>query len=315
MDALPGAAALTRGLLVLTRSRSSGVLSAVAEDVHARIALRDGRVVALTVEGVAPRADGLGVQLRAMDAWDHRAAEDAEPKEEGESLGRWVSRVGVASQAAVSCALRRQMRQRLAVLFALEPPELRLTAGPCDLGVPMLDEPPTASELVVGALRARMARTPLVLIQKRLGSGFYALTPLGRELLDGAPLFGEEHAIAAGLERGASVDTLLGLARREARAYRFLFGLKLLSACGPPASSGGYSLLLRKKRELARHVRASQLLELPARADVRATKRAWRKLAGQLHPDRFTRDPDLAIQAASHDVMRALDDARRRVSG
>lgn len=312
MDALPGAAALARGLLVLARSRSSGVLTVRSEDTTARIGVRDGRVVALTVE--PDDGDILGRALRDMDAWDDEAARSAEAPTADEPFGLWAARVGAADPAAVSQALRKQMLRRMGRLFEVEVPELSLEAGSAELGVTALAEPPTTADLLLSALRSRMASVDLFTVRHKLGSGMLVLSALGRELVDEAALWPDEQAVVEALRSGASVDDLVRVADGSPRAQRTLYGMRLLGACAPPTSRrGGYSLLLRKKRELLRRARAQDLLELPPTASSHDATRALRKLARQLHPDRFGGDPSAAIRAASHDVMSALHVARQRV--
>ncbi len=306
MDSLPGAASLARGLLVLARSRASGVLTVRTTERTARIAVRGGRVIALTV--TPDDGDPIGEALRRMGAWDEAVVEPEAPKAD-EPFGLWASRAGLTDPAAVSLALRKQMLRRMARLFAEEVPELELRAGSPKLGVPVLDEPPTTAELLVSAVRARMQDVPLISVRRKLGDGMLVLTPLGRELLEGAALWPDEQAVVTLLGRGASVDDLISAAGGSPRAQRTLHGLRLLGATGPPrAQRAGYALLLQKKRAVER--RARDLLELPPTASARDRRRALRRLATKLHPDRFDADPEAAIRAASHSVMSALHAAR-----
>ncbi len=309
MDFLPGAAALARGLLVLARSGKSGVLSVVGEKVTARVGVRAGRVVAMRV---APDdGDSLGEELRRSGSWNETCAAGGPPP--GVPVGAWAVSVGASSEAAVSHALRRQLRRRVVRLFALDPLELRLSPGSADLGVCELIEPPTSAELIVSALRDRVADEPLTLVRKRLGDGLLVLTPLGSELLEGAALWPDEHAMVPLLERGASVDAIVSAARGSARAQRTLYALRTLGACGPPEPREGYAVLLRKARQVRRGARPTELLDLPAGARNEDARRALRRLATAVHPDRFGRDAPDAIKSTSHEVMAALLRAQRRV--
>lgn len=88
MDALPGASALARGLLVLARSGRSGVLDVIGEHVRARIGVREGRVVAMRV--VPDDGDSLGAELRRSGAWDEARARAAGSPPPGTPLGEWA---------------------------------------------------------------------------------------------------------------------------------------------------------------------------------------------------------------------------------
>lgn len=309
MDSLPGASALARGLLVLARSGKSGVLSVVGESVTARVGVRDGRVIAMRVS--PDDGDSVGDELRRSGAWDEARARAADPPPPGTPLGVWAVAIGAASEAAVSHALRRQLRRRIVRLFALDPLELRLSPGSADLGVSELIEPPTSAELIVSALRDRVANEPLVAVRRRLGDGLYVLTPLGLELIEHAVLWPDEQAMVPLLERGASVDALIAASHGSARAQRTLYALRTLGACGPPEPREGYAVLLRKTRQLRRGAQPAELLDLPANARSRDARRALRRLASAVHPDRFGHDAPDAIKSASHEVMTALLRAQR----
>lgn len=309
---MPGAAALVRGLLVLARAGRTGVLTVCSDPMTARVGVRDGRVVAMKVE--PDDGDSLGDALRRMGAWDERAADRAGAPPRAEPLGRWGIRVGATDAAAVSHALRKQLQRRIVRLFALDPPELRLSAGGADVGVPELDEPPTTQTLIVSALRDGVSDVPLWTVRRRLGDGMLVSTSLGRELLEGAALWPDEQALVPLLEKGASVDTLVHVARGSPRAQRTLYALRMVGGCGPPEPRQGYATLLRKTRQLRRAARAAELLELPDGARGDEARRALRRLARTVHPDRFGDDVPVAIRAASHEVMSALVRAQREVS-
>lgn len=72
-----------------------------------------------------------------------------------------------------------------------------------------------------------------------------------------------------------------------------------------PGHDDAYALLLRKHRQLARNVSASALLDLPEAASAEHARRALRKLAQKLHPDRFMAG-DARLYAVSNLVMGAL---------
>ena len=274
---MPGAPALVRGLLVLARSGRSGVLTVCSDEVTARVGVRDGRVVAMKVE--PDDGDTLGDALRRMGAWDDQVAGHDGPPDPREPLGRWGVRIGATTQEAVSHALRKQLQRRIVRLLGLDPPELRLVAGKSEVGVPELSEPPTTAELIVGALRDGAADEPLWSVRRRLGDGMLVLTSLGAELLADAVLWPEEQAMVPVLEKGATVDTLVHVARGSARAQRTLYALRVIGACGPPEPRQGYATLLRKTRQLRKAARAAELLELPQGSGRDDARRALRKLA------------------------------------
>lgn len=279
-------------------------MTVLSRTATARIGVRAGRVTAMRVE--PDDGDFLGDALRRMGAWDDEALDAPMPDSEEEPVGRWAARVGATTASAVSHALRKQLQRRMARLFALDPPELRLTPGKADIGVLELEEPPKTAELIVSALRERVADLPLHSLRRRLGDGMLVLTPLGRELLEGGTLWPEEQALVTPLEAGASLDTLIAVSGHAPRALRTLYALRQVGACAPPEPRKGYATLLRKTRQVRRAARAAELLDLPPGARDDEARRALRRLAAAVHPDRFGTTTPAAIRSASHQVMSAL---------
>ncbi|MFK7988259.1 MAG: DUF4388 domain-containing protein [Sandaracinaceae bacterium] len=309
MDSLPGAASLVRGLLVLARSGQSGILEVRVAARLARLGVREGRVVALRIE--PDDGDALGDALRSAGDWNEAVARGSSPRP-GEPMGSWAVRVGAVSPQALSLALRRQLQRRLSRLLALGPPELRFAPGPWDVGWPAIDEAPTTEALVMGALRERVADLPLWLVRRRLGDGMLVLTPLGQELLEGAVLWPDEQALRPLLKQGASIDALIAVSRGSPRAQRALHAWKVVGACAAPSPRRGYATLLRKTRQLRRRARGAELLDLPVNARPEAARRALRRLARSVHPDRFD-GASPAIRAVSHEVMSALVNAQNEL--
>jgi hypothetical protein len=90
----------------------------------------------------------------------------------------------------------------------------------------------------------------------------------------------------------------------EQHALRALL-LVLGVAAERPVHKDAYALLLRKHRQLSRNVSASALLDLPEAASAEHARRALRRLAQKLHPDRFQAG-DARLHAVSNVVMGAL---------
>jgi len=271
------------------------VLAVHTPKAQAQIAVKGGRVVAMKV--TPEDGDFLGDALRRMGVWDDRVHDDPP---NGEPVGRWAARVGATSEAAVSHALRKQLQRRMGRLLGIDPPELRLSAGRTEIGVPELAEPPQTAELIVAAMRDRSADVSLFTARRRLGDGVLVLTPLGKELIEGAVLWPDEAAMVPLLERGVPVDALRSASQGSSRAMRTLFALRQVGACAAPEPRQGYATLLRKTRQLRRAARAAELLDLPAGAQSDEARRALRKLAAAVHPDRFGTSAPAAIRSASH---------------
>ena len=116
------------------------------------------------------------------------------------------------------------------------------------------------------------------------------------------------------LESGASVDVLVAASQGSARAQRTLYALRMIDACGSPEPREGYAMLLRKTRQLKRAARAAELLELAPGAQQGDARKALRKLARAVHPDRFGTNAPAAIRSASQQVMSALNRASHDLS-
>ena len=232
-------------------------------------------------------------------------------------VGDWLVAHGAATRPAVEWALREQLERRVAGLFEWTGAELRFRPGLADVGVSHVAEPGTTSDLVLGAMRSTVSSVTLVEARRRLGDGVLVLSKLGEALVTGATLWPEEAAMLPLLRAGAPVVAILGAAGGGRRAIHALFALRLLAAAtAPGADRGSYGLLLRKQRQLrrARSEHAPDLLDLPARARPEEARRALRRLAHLVHPDRYGEDEPLAVRAASREIMTALVEAERRFS-
>jgi hypothetical protein len=163
-------------------------------------------------------------------------------------------------------------------------------------------------------MRDAVAGVPVAVARRALGHGHFALTALGRALLDrhGAELYPHEAAMLMLLRDGASAAALLDVGGNSARAIRALHAFKLLEAIAAPAPARRpYALLLRKQRQLRRRAPSHVLLETREDASPAESRRALRRLAVALHPDRFGEGTPPPIRRASTEVLAALLRAER----
>jgi hypothetical protein len=290
VDALLSSASLLgRGLLRLGEARATGTLN-VQGVGRARIALHAGRVVAVDVDGAPPLGDLLAVdEARHREALDRRAPVGP--------VGRWLVREGLADPAAVTHALRRQMRARVSRLFAWSEVELRFV--PVSAPLPALDEPLTATDLVLGALRDVVR--PSAETEARLRDAEWTLSTLGRSQLPRAELFPQERAMLFALERGARGEDVLALGGGHPRALRALHawhvvGLAVERRLEAAGRDGRHQALIRARGALRRDKTTAR--------DERTLRRTLR----DVHPDRF----EPRLQATCSDVVRELLATRGR---
>ncbi len=317
MDRLPGATSLARALLALERARATGVLEVRAARRSARLALVSGTPTAAVLD--PDDGETLGDVLARDGALDREA--HARALAEGAPstpVGEWLVETGAATRPAVEYALRRQLRRRVGLLFGWSAAELSFRRGAADVGVPHVSEPVRTPDLVLGAMRDVVSETPVLVARRRLGDSVAVLSRLGAALLAEATLWPEEAAMVPLLERGAPVEVVLGAAGGSRRGILGLYALKLLSAVGSPgAGRGAYGVLLRKRRQL-RHALGNddlRLLDLPAGARPEDARRALRRLAHLVHPDRFGDHEAPAVRRASSEIMAALVQAEQRLAG
>jgi hypothetical protein len=230
-------------------------------------------------------------------------------------VGQWLVAVGAAERDAVEGALGEQLSRRVVGILGWPSVEMRFRAGLADVGVAHVARAREPADLVLSALREAAASVPALVARKRLGFGVVLLSRLGRALVEAATLTDEERAMLPLLERGAPVDVVLAAAGASPRAIRSLFALFQLSAVAAPTDGRRYSMLLRKQRQLRHAEGATSLLDLPHDADAPAARRALRRLARDVHPDRFDSEAEPAVQKASREVMAALVAAEKIVVG
>jgi hypothetical protein len=315
MDRHESATALARALLALARAGATGGLDVLARGRSAEIAFESGFVSSIALRGEDDPCVGDSLfRDGAIDERCHRLALAAGGP--SGKVGAWLVASGATTEGALDAALDTQIRRRLARVFAWEGIDLAFRATVPVETSERARSPRPAATLVLEAMRSALAGEPLVVVRKRLGDGLLVMTPLGRQLLDFAELLDEERAFAPLLERGASVDMLLGAAGGRSRAMRGLLALRLLGAAAPPSPGGkAYRLLLRKRRQIRMAADPSSLLEIPYGSAPGEARRALRQLAKDVHPDRFQDAAHPAVREASAEVLAALVAAEAAVSG
>lgn len=311
MLANPASAALSRALLALSRTQKTGVLHAQGAGRTARIGIVEGTPRAVEIDG----GPCLGDILAEEGALDHEAHRRAlAEREPSGPIGRFLVETGAARASAVSYALRKQLRHRMSALFQWGVLELRFEPGEVALDVPLLEEPMPAAELVLAGLRGALELVPVHLLRRRVGDGMLRLTGFGELLLAEAALHPEEAAMLPALRRGAPAADLISLGGGRMRAVRTLAGLCMIGAAEPPSPGRmSYGLLLKKRNQLRNEASPEALLELDRHADPRAARASLRKLAKELHPDRFRAGAPEAIERLSGEVLTALLDAEARL--
>ena len=288
-------ATLGRALLRLGRASATGWLHVVARDRGA-IAIRDGKPVSIRCRnGREPLGD--------LIAGDDRARQRALARDFDGPVGRAAVIRGLASPGAVSDALRRQMRGRLARWFAEPIRSVRFVEG--RVGRAPFEEPPSADDLVLASLRRVLAERSVEDLGG-LRERSFVLSPHA-EALRGAALAPWESAMLArirhgGTGRGVVGSQLLMLAVEPERGLRALHGWTVLGwLTRVDVGRRDHSQLLRKRHQLRRRAAPARLLDLGA-AKPGGSRRALRRLAAQVHPDRFEED----LAETSQEVMRAL---------
>jgi hypothetical protein len=312
MDRLPSATSLSRALLSLSRARASGVLVVRSDRREGRVSIVEGSVGAVALwpaddETLGDALDRMG----ALDRRLHRRALERGPPPG--PVGDWLVACGAARNDDVQRALRAQLHRRVVSMFAWPAIELRFAAGRSEVGVRRVERPLGVSELVLGAMRTAVADEPLLFARRTLGDGLLVLTRLGRALVEDAALSECERAMLPLLREGHAVDAVLAAAGASPEAIRALHALRVLGAVARPTRDAPYALLLRKHRQVRSAARAGELLELPTGAPPGDARRALRRLARAVHPDRFSGADDDAVRRVSGEVMAALVSAEARL--
>jgi len=165
---------------------------------------------------------------------------------------------------------------------------------------------PRASAIVLLSLRRTAQAADEVAGAALLNRASLSLTALGQAVLSHASLWPEESIMHQSLLEGVAMRRLRALAQNHARVVRLLLALEHFGAFrATDASTGDFTRLLRKHRQLRSNADPFTLLDLPLGATAAQARAALRRLAGELHPDRIgvtVRNLD----GISNEVLRGL---------
>jgi hypothetical protein len=308
----------------------------------ARLSVASGRLLAIAGVDHAPLGDTL-LALGALDAQSQRGVLGR--AEGGMPIGARLIAAGATSSAAVSCALEVQLADGIHTLLRWPATrvELRRDSRPhqASRGASAYPVENRVTIDVAGAVWSALwviaSELPLPLRAQLSGSTALKLTGAGKRgvrgllrAIDAGELGAafrrrgflrsradEARAPSANDARPGSLDcapSALSAAALEAaldahpdaehHALRAVLRV-LGAAIERPAHEDAYALLLRKHRQLSRNASASALLDLPEAASAEHARRALRRLAQKLHPDRFQAG-DARLYAVSNLVMGAL---------
>jgi len=342
MDALRVAAPLARLLLAVGEAGCVGEVAVSQPGRGARLSVAGGRLQRITGVDCAPLGDTL-LALGALDPDSQRAVLGQQAG--ASPIGARLVAAGATSSAAVACALEVQLAEGVHALLcwpatrvelvrasrecaAVDPSCARADAARGDTA----RTSPAAHAVTIdvagavwSALWVIASELPAPLSLQLSGSSALVLTGAGRRRVSGLLRAIEAGELGAAFRRRAfasrprpsHVDNLpSALSSAALRAalradpdptqHALRAVLRVLGAAiERPGHDDAYALLLRKHRQLSRNVSASALLDLPEAASAEHARRALRKLAQKLHPDRFLAG-DARLYAVSTLVMGAL---------
>lgn len=308
---------------------------------QARLSLSGGRLLAIAGVELMPLGDTL-LALGALDPASQRGvlgrAADLTP------IGARLIAAGATSSAAVSCALEVQLADGIHSLLRWPAARMELVRGPSraeqERGAHASVVAHRVTIDVAGAVWSALwtiaSELPLSLAAQLSGHAPLKLTVAGKRRVRGLLRAIEAGELGAAFRRRAFLHTRTERSRdasNDARSTAFDAAPATLSAAAldaalradpdpgeyalravlrvlgaaieRPAHDDAYALLLRKHRQLSRNASASALLDLPEAASEEHARRALRRLARKLHPDRFQAG-DARLHAVSNVVMGAL---------
>lgn len=304
---LTATAPLIRGMMALRRAGAEGVV--LVHTARGQAALRLVRGLPTHMDWDVGGSETLGDLLLRhgdLNGEAHARALSALPPRG--PVGPWLAQVGAASSGAVAYAGRLQLRQRFARLLATEIHDFRFVPDSGERRP--RGEPVPLGALAMPALRGLARGTTFPMLEARHPSLFVKLSCSGEVLLEGAALWPEEQALLGPLRAGTTIETLRAVGRGTPRAaglLRVLLAVERGESEAPPAS---YPILMRKRREVRTAVTPRRLLELSAGSGPRDARRALRRFARQLHPDRFGDGP---LRGVAEEVFSALVSAAAEV--
>ena len=290
MDALRSALPLARLLFAVAEHRRDATVFVRSSSRLAEIEVAKGRIVGVRGVDSEPLGDTL-LRGGTLDQARHGEALAEEPPEG--PVGEWLVQVGAAPREAVDRALCEQLHRRIVAVFSWAQPHVTLVPAHAR------ERSEVSADLVLAVWEGLLALARSHVPAARGVGRSLGITRRGGRILNQL--------------RAAGVDVDALSTRQSDGGARTL--LSLLGALGArELDVESYSLLLRKQREIRRSASAAELLDLPERAGPGEVRRAFRRLASRLHPDRFHGDaPELF--ALSSEVLRALAGAEALLRG
>jgi hypothetical protein len=297
MDRLRAVVPLARWLFALAERERDVLVRVKSHGRCAELSLVRGKLCALHGIDVGTLGDDL-LRRGALDRSLHGAALERNPPHG--PIGRWLIDAGVAPQALVQEALEAQLSARLRTLLAW--PELSLEVCPTTNTHVASDVRIDLPAALWSALLALAAELSPLARERASGQRALSLSPFGRRLA--------QQLSRASVELDVPRIVIANPAPAVSN-QRVLF--RVLGAVSEHSiADASYSLLLRKQREIRRRESAATLLDLREPVRPGEARRAFRKLAFQLHPDRFqVGAPELCTVSA--EVMRALSLAEEQL--
>jgi hypothetical protein len=297
---------LARAFIRLSNAKKTGVLKVFGDKKSCEVSINSGTPSAVTpVPGGDEMLGDLLLREGKLDGLKHQ---QALIKGEAESpVGEWLIETGAAPRSAVESALLEQHRSRLRHLFFWLNLDYLFIEGNAEVGLRLVTDPVPIAQLIFDLFRQIVSCDPAGQFDEDNADSILQITEIGRVLLTGVKLSQEESLMCTLLERGCRNKAIYREIGGSERAMLTLRTLKLLGAIVAKQDElSPYGLLLRKRQQLRNSASPAALLDLPNGASQSQARKALRRLAWQLHPDRFGPDASPALSRASQQVMAAL---------